>query len=426
MPIILAVALVCAAVGVPMATGWEVHARNDDRVPLPPWHGWWDPHIGPGTVPAVLLAIAAVVWAATIARRTRWPLLLAAAYGASLAWLFSLALVDGLGGLSRVLANPHEYLATARQVHAIGPLLSTYVDHIPRHSPLHWPTHVAGHPPGMLLFFVGLVRLGLGGDLAAGVLVTFIAASIGPAVLVTLRRVAGDEIARRAAPFVVFTPAAVYLAVSADAVMAAVGAWAMALLAHAIATRGRISVVLGLGAGALFGALVLMSYGLVLFAFIALGLVVATRAYRVVIPCGVAAAAVMFLPAIAGFWWPEAFAVVRVRYWDGIASERPGLYWTWANLALLAATGGPAVAAGLARLRRLPPPMVGLVVGAALAVVVADLSQMSRAEVERIWLPFVPWLTIALAALPRRWERGALAGQVGVALALQHLLYTSW
>jgi hypothetical protein len=69
---------------------------------------------------------------------------------------------------------------------------------------------------------------------------------------------------------------------------------------------------------------------------------------------------------------------------------------------------------------------VGLVAGAALAVMIADLSQMSRAEVERIWLPFIPWLTISLAAIPRRWDRAALAGQIGVALALQHLLYTTW
>jgi hypothetical protein len=208
--------------------------------------------------------------------------------------------------------------------------------------------------------------------------------------------------------------------------MAVVGAWAMALLAYAVTTHGRACIAFALGAGVLFGSLVLMSYGLVLFSFVALGVVVATGAYRVIMPCGVAAALVVFAPAIAGFWWPEAFGVVRTRYWVGIASERPGLYWTWANLALLAATGGPVVAAGLAKFRRLPQPIVGLVVGAALAVLIADFSQMSRAEVERIWLPFIPWLTISLAAIPRRWNRAALASQVGVALALQHLLYTSW
>jgi hypothetical protein len=47
-----------------------------------------------------------------------------------------------------------------------------------------------------------------------------------------------------------------------------------------------------------------------------------------------------------------------------------------------------------------------LLAGAAVAaVVVADLSGLSKGEVERIWLPFAPWVTTAAAALPDddRW-----------------------
>jgi hypothetical protein len=51
---------------------------------------------------------------------------------------------------------------------------------------------------------------------------------------------------------------------------------------------------------------------------------------------------------------------------------------------------------------------------------------MSKAEVERIWLPFVPWLTLSLALLPGGWRRWGLALQVVAALLVQHLLYTSW
>jgi methylthioxylose transferase len=65
--------------------------------------------------------------------------------------------------------------------------------------------------------------------------------------------------------------------------------------------------------------------------------------------------------------------------------------------------------------------------GSAVAIVViANLSQMSRAEVERIWLPFVPWLLISCALLPERWRRWGLAGQVITALVVQHLLWTDW
>ncbi len=67
-----------------------------------------------------------------------------------------------------------------------------------------------------------------------------------------------------------------------------------------------------------------------------------------------------------------------------------------------------------------------LVAGAAAAVVTADLSRMSKAEVERIWLPFVPWLLLSTALLPERWRRPGLALQLVVALVVQHLLYTTW
>jgi hypothetical protein len=47
---------------------------------------------------------------------------------------------------------------------------------------------------------------------------------------------------------------------------------------------------------------------------------------------------------------------------------------------------------------------------------------MSRGEVERIWLPFVPWL--ALAAPGHR--RPLLALQVSTALVLQATLASPW
>ena len=91
---------------------------------------------------------------------------------------------------------------------------------------------------------------------------------------------------------------------------------------------------------------------------------------------------------------------------------------------------GPVLGTALGHLaqRRLDADRVVLllVAGAAAAVLVADLSRMSKAEVERIWLPFLPWLLLATAVLPDRWVRPALAVQVGAALLVQHLLYTSW
>ena len=47
--------------------------------------------------------------------------------------------------------------------------------------------------------------------------------------------------------------------------------------------------------------------------------------------------------------------------------------------------------------------------GALLAIVFADLSMLSKAETERIWLPFTIWLTAAPALLPPQSHRWWLA-----------------
>jgi methylthioxylose transferase len=59
-------------------------------------------------------------------------------------------------------------------------------------------------------------------------------------------------------------------------------------------------------------------------------------------------------------------------------------------------------------------------------VLLADLSRMSKGEVERIWLPFVPWLLLSTALLPERWRRAGLALQLATAVLLEVLLFTSW
>lgn len=132
----------------------------------------------------------------------------------------------------------------------------------------------------------------------------------------------------------------------------------------------------------------------------------------------------------AGFWWFTGFGHLGVIYAESAARARPYAYFVWADLAALVLATGPAVAAGLRRLAVAPrslPVGAAVLVGAALvAVVVADLSGMSKAEVERIWLPFGCWLVVACALLPRRHARGWLAAQAALALAVNHLLFTVW
>lgn len=437
--LVLAVALVAVAFAVPRWADWEVWPRaprSMSDLAIPPLHGLWEPKwFGPGTVPALVLALLGWRYAVDLAGRLPWRLLLAASYVAALGWMLALALVDGESGLTRVLGSDVEYLPTAREVDDVGELLRTYVDRIPYDAaPDNWPTHVAGHPPLALLFFVGLVRIGLGGDLAAALVVVVLAAATAPLVLATVRVLGAEGAARRAAPFLVLTPAAVFMAVSADALfgaVAAAGLLCLALGATRPADRRRAAVAWSVLAGLLLGCCVMLSYGLGLLAFLAVAVLGLARSW-LPLPVAAASALVVVLGfAAGGFAWWEAYPVLNDRYWEGIAADRPAAYWMWGNLAALLVCTGPLLGAGLASVRRTsfrrPDLVVVLLAGAALlAVAAADLSRMSKAEVERIWLPFVPWMVLTTALLPERWRRWGLGLQVAFALLVQHLLYTSW
>ena len=60
------------------------------------------------------------------------------------------------------------------------------------------------------------------------------------------------------------------------------------------------------------------------------------------------------------------------------------------------------------------------------AIACADLSMLSKAEVERIWLPFTIWLTAAPALLPVRSHRLWLAVNAAGALLVNTVLVTHW
>lgn len=101
---------------------------------------------------------------------------------------------------------------------------------------------------------------------------------------------------------------------------------------------------------------------------------------------------------------------------------RPRWPFALISLAAFALALGPAVAAGLTRLRGLSPWV--LPAGGLLAVAAASASGLSRGETERIWLPFAPWLLLATAALPR--ARPWLAFQIAVAFAVQLGVRSPW
>ncbi|MEQ6022268.1 hypothetical protein SOM70_06770 [Streptomyces salinarius] len=417
--------------------GRYVYTYDDLIVGWPPLLGRWGPHLGPGTPAAVLVAAAVVACGPAVAARLPWRALLPAAWGASLAWIWSLALIDGWQtGVAGRLTTRHEYLTVIGRWHDIPATLRDFTGHILIHSPDNWPAHVAGHPPAATLTFVLLDRIGLGGGGWAGVWCITVGASGCVAVLMTVRALAGERLARRAAPFLVLAPAAVWLGTSADAYFAAVAAWAVALLALAVTRR---SAGWAAGSGLLFGLTCYLSYGLTLFAVVAAAVLLLGRR-------GVRERPVLFLPLLAGaavvpvaftamgFDWWEAYRLLVTRYYEGAAGVRPYGYWVWANLACTVLITGLATAAGLRRtgavlVRRGDSGaqelrLAFLVAAGLLALLAADLSGMSKAETERIWLPFALWLLPSCAFLshPRAW----LAAQAVLALLLNHLLATGW
>jgi hypothetical protein len=348
--------------------------------------------------------------------------------------MLALATVDGLEGIGGILDAKTEYLQTARSVTDVGEMLRMYIDRIPLDSDENWPVHLAGHPPGAVLFFIGLVRVGLSSALSAGLVVTLIAGTTAIAVMLVVRRLGAERFARAAAPFLVIGPAAIWMCVSADAVFAAAGAWATLLLTIAATSHRRgVRVATGVSSGVVYGVCVMFSYGLPLLAVLAGTVLVLARSWRPMVWAALGSAGVVFLFAALGFAWWEALPVLRDRYWAGIAHERPGLYWTWADLAAVAVSAGPMVGAGLAvafsdaksgnPTRRTTAWLALAGVGMCVA---AAISQMSRAEVERIWLPFIPWMLLATALLPSRWRRAGLIAQMVFAVIVQHLLFTRW
>ncbi|MFE9333783.1 hypothetical protein [Streptomyces sp. NPDC006925] len=428
------------------------------RVHWPPYYAHLEPHVGPGTPAALLVAGAVLGYGPALAARLRWRRLLPAVWLASMAWIWSLAMVDGWHrGVENQLTSAYEYLQEIDRFADAGAALRTFTDHILLHSPDNWVPHVAGHPPAAVLTFVGLDRVGLGGGPWASTWVITVGASAAAAVLVALRALTDEEHARSAAPFLVLAPTAVWVGVSADGYFTAVAAWALALLALAARSGAgavRAPRAVAFAAGLLFGLTCYLSYGLTLCALLGLTVLALSRTLRPLpwVLAGVAVVAAAF--TLAGFNWWEGYRLLTERYYEGAARIRPFSYWVWGNLACAVTAAGPAAVAGArralvstarigrraaVRLRARQPDgelaaagpdsrarLAAVVAAAVLTIAVADLSGMSKAETERIWLPFLTWLLPAAALLPRRGARYWLAAQAATALAVNHLLLTGW
>ena len=164
----------------------------------------------------------------------RWTRLLGLGAAAAVAWAVALALVDGAAGLTRPMGLRGHYLLDVAQVGSPGEFLRSFTDQIDAYG-----THVRSHPPGLVLLLWGLSTVGLGGSGAAAALVIAGGASAVPALLLTVRELAGEAMARRTLPFLVVAPAAVYVASTGDALFAGVALWGVACVVLATGRADR-------------------------------------------------------------------------------------------------------------------------------------------------------------------------------------------
>lgn len=179
-----------------------------------------------GTPVAVAVAAAVVLWGPGLAQTLAWRRLTVGVWLVSALWSMALALVDGWQrGFAGRLTSTDEYLHEVPRVTDIPATLRGFAGRILDLQPDSWTTHVSGHPPGALLTFVWLDRIGLDGGAWASALCVAVGSSAGAAVIVAIRALGDEAMARRAAPFLVLAPAAIWVAVSADALFAGVVAW---------------------------------------------------------------------------------------------------------------------------------------------------------------------------------------------------------
>ncbi len=380
----------------------------------PPFWSEYHFHLTWHVLPALAVGGVIIAFGPPIARVVAWRPLLALCALASVGWAAAVSVIDNLRGVFALIEplrfENNDYMLTAHTFTSLHAGLSTYIAKLP-----HTNQYTKGHPPGFVVLEYFFLKLGIGWADTLTVVVTLAGgAAAGIAALVALREVANEDAARVAAPFVVLAPAVIWWQ-SADAFFAGVAAWAVTLIVLASGRSGRRADAYAVAGGALFGYACFLSFGLALLAVIPIVVCTARRRFRPLLIGAFSTLPVFASFGALGYWWFAGYRAMHHWNWRGVSKYRPYRYFFFADLAVLAIAAGPAIAVGLSRLRA---GKTALLVGAAAGVVLlADLSGMSKGEVERIWLPFVPWIALAAAALGTRAKLDRLRPYLGLQLA---------
>ena len=343
--------------------------------------------------------VALILFAGTLALR----LALAAGRGGTGEW-------DKVFDEARSFEAPNEYLPALPTVD-LGPgyFLDRFAELVPS-----MPVHVAGHPPGLplVMHFLGLDTPA---RLAAFCIV--VGAIAAPLTYGLARELLEERGARLAGLLMAISPQALMFGVTtADAVYATLGLLAAWPLARASRPARLLGAVL-LAVATLFAwSLLAVGAWAAILAWRRHGLRSAIELSAI---CGVVLLAFHgVFAALTGF---DPIGTVRATeevYRLGVASIRPYWYWLFGSpVGFLLVLGIPITWLALRELARGTDEAVAIFAVLAIAAVMG----FTKAETERIWLFFAPFVCLAAArGLARRPE---LLVPVAAALAAQALLH---
>jgi methylthioxylose transferase len=393
---------------------------------LPPFVMSWAP-LADTLAPVSALGLAAgVVVAPLLARRLRSPLAFAAA-------LLLLALALGLS-LNLARSGVHGWYASfdtgpggsfeAKWEYLPGLPALSYGSHffLDRFAELipALPVNVAGHPPGLLLT---LHLLGI--DTAAGMAALCIGtgALTAPLAYDLGRTLGGEERGRSAGVLTAFSPSLLLFGVtSADYLYATLGLAAACLLVRP-ARLARTAGVLLVAVAAFFSWLLLA-----MAAWAALVVFLREGPRRAALLAGGCALAVLALNGVLAAWTGYdpigALHSTETVYRNSLARLRPYGFWLFGSpTAWLVMLGLPT---GWLALRSLAGRDHAALALCAVIVAAAVLG-FTKAETERIWLPFVPLACVAAAAsIDLRRLRPVLCALAAQALVIELLFRTIW
>jgi hypothetical protein len=393
--------------------------------PLPPFLMSWSPLLRWPVVIAVAVSVGCAALAPRLIAAVRSPALFAAVvYGQALALGLSVgAARRGVAGWSHVfdLSGHGSFEASREYLPALKFVDDGVRAYVHRYPQLlgYLPTHAKGNPPGPVLA-MHVLGITTAGRLAAvcvgaGALTAPLAYALG-------RSLGAEQRGRVAALLTAFSPALVLFGVtSVDYVFAALGTAAAWLLV----SRRPWARAAGCGLAAIGS----FSSWLLLAIPVWTVLLVLQRDGRraaAILAAGAAAAVlVLNLALVVGLGY-DPIAILRALgriYGQGAAAHRPYAFWVFGSpTAWLLMLGLPIAWIAMRGLARADPAAVAL----AVVILVSSLAGFTKAETERIWLPFVPLACVAAAAVPVHRLRPLLLALALQAVAVEVLFGTVW